>query len=243
MPHDLPIHITCCLAWTITSALNFFKRQHTTEHKLTGYVGVGSLFGIFISGSNIQLESYNKAQPKLERFHIFSGDSYNDMMLNNIIQTLSILQVACMSFYLVASSIRAAKSKRIRRHKETISQIHLLMTDMFTPRLTALLIRFIFPQFGRNFVVTIASVLQWSKHIQFIRLNAKHLIPHNIVSFLLSILILCFSRSQSILWSAFTLLVVIAFIETPPSRQRESIHTREVARVPRPSFVRKDTIT
>ena len=164
----------------------------------------------------MQLESYVKSIGTSDVINWkWSGNDLKDKRLNAIIQAMSIFQVGFMSLYLLISAIRAARQKRIQQHKEKMSQIHLLLTDMFTPRISAFILRFAFPMIGRECIVTLASIIQWYRHMVVLRTKSKHLIPHNIVSLLLSITWLICYESRSVLLCTPVIMVAIALTENP----------------------------
>jgi len=106
--------------------------------------------------------------------------------LNSLIPTFSVFQVALGSFYLLGRSVRAAIEKNIARHKISMSQIHLLMADMVTPRIVALCLRFVFPMLDKKTAFTVACIIQARRHIQIIKEKAPYLIPSNYLSVFLS---------------------------------------------------------
>ena len=67
-----------------------------------------------------------------------------------------------------------------------MSQIHLLMADMVTPRIVALCLRFVFPMLDKKTAFTVACIIQARRHIQIIKAKAPYLIPSNYLSVFLS---------------------------------------------------------
>lgn len=197
------------------------------------------MIGIVCTAILMQRESHISAKDKSANIiWNWTGSDERDLRLNSLIQTMSIFQVACMSFYLMTSALRAARCKRIQQHKETMSQIHLLMTDMFTPRISSFLLRSIIPMIGRDSIVTIASLIQWYRHVTVLTTRSKHLMPHNILSFALSSLMIVCCEHHFITYTPL-IMVVIALFETPSVPHHTIQRNKQLEMTKRVSMVRK----
>lgn len=243
-PEHLLLHLVSATVWTIVSTLNLFKHQSMREHRITGYIGVLSTIGMFATGISMSLEVIKNTQSRLAKENIepswsWWGDDEANLWTNTFIQSISIFQVACMSFYLVASSIRAARAHQIRRHKELMSQIHLLLTDMVTPRIMAIFLRFLLPNIGRSSIVTIASILQWIRHITVLSTRVHHLLLHNIIAFVLSLIMMMHSTNEIIVWVCVSTMVVIALVERPPIKREQAKDEAKRYQMKRTTLLRK----
>jgi len=157
---------------------------HGLRHKVMGYIGVASVMVLFFSGVSMQLEILSEVQAELQGqlAHGMNSSSWA-LIVNIIIHTLSFLQVSEFSFYLVATSINAARRRQIQKHKITMSQLHLLLADMAVPRLTAFLFRYFFPWIDRNTAMSLACMLQWYRHTQLLYARAEYMVKMNLISF------------------------------------------------------------
>eukprot|EP00978_Attheya_sp_CCMP212_P009096 scaffold21409_cov54-Attheya_sp.AAC.2 len=188
VPSHLIHHLVSGVIWTITSALNFFSWKSRRAHKIIGYVGVLSLIVLFLSGMTMQLDLLGELFVKNVQTggDLWMQQNFMVAFLNSLIPTFSVFQVALGSFYLLGRSIRAAIEKNIARHKISMSQIHLLMADMVTPRIVALCLRFVFPMLDKKTAFTVACIIQARRHIHIIKAKAPYLIPSNYLSVFLS---------------------------------------------------------
>eukprot|EP00814_Leptocylindrus_danicus_P003599 CAMPEP_0116018366 /NCGR_PEP_ID=MMETSP0321-20121206/8605_1 /TAXON_ID=163516 /ORGANISM="Leptocylindrus danicus var. danicus, Strain B650" /LENGTH=486 /DNA_ID=CAMNT_0003488745 /DNA_START=3059 /DNA_END=4519 /DNA_ORIENTATION=- len=245
VPEHLLLHLISAAVWTVVSALNFFKHQSMPEHRITGYIGVLSTIGMFATGISMTIEVLNNTKLRLAKENIeptwsWWGDDEANLWTNTFIQSISVFQVACMSFYLVTSSIRAAREHQIRRHKELMSQIHLLLTDMITPRILAAFLRFLFHDIiGRSSNLTIASILQWIRHITVLSTRIQHLLPHNIIAFALSFLMVVYSTHEMLVWGCVATMVAIALVEKPPIKREPAKDETKRYQMTRTTLLRK----
>lgn len=173
-------------------------------HKCVGYVGVLSAITLFLSGMFMQVdvltetvvtvkEKVGLVAPEWQSIqNLLLYRSNWVLLLDTSIHTLSVLQVSLVSFHLVATSIRAARRRDVTKHKTSMSQLHLLLADMYTPRIFAFFIRFALPSISTTAAFSLGCIIQWIRHARLIVAKAPDLLPANCLSCFLSLVIIAF---------------------------------------------------
>jgi len=188
LPKMFHAHLFSGILWTAALIHNFFAKTGGWRHRLVGYIGTLSVMTLFFSGVWMQLEALIDAKENL----IGNVDERRlsttlPLLFNTLIQTLSFLLVAEVSFFLTVYSIKSARLRQIQVHRTTMSMLHLLLADMAVPRLTAFLFRYFLPWISRSTALSLACVLQASRHVQLMLARAHYMVPINYVAVCVSI--------------------------------------------------------
>jgi len=193
LPLGFHTHLCSGILWTIVLIHNFFISTKGWTHRVMGYIGVGSLTALFLSGVSMQLDGVVEAEAKLHvgalSKEALCWISRWALIANTCIQTLSFLLVTESSFFLLTYSIKSARHRRINVHRTTMSMLHLLLADMAVPRVTAFIFRYFLPWLDKSSALSLACLLQLVRHIQLMRARAKYMVPINCIAVVVSVAI------------------------------------------------------